>query len=180
MGILSKAKSAVKKVGSAISNTLAPSPSVAAARRQAVFGSTSKTKAGAIIIGTAAAAIAAPIVGKRIASKISGKTAVTKVTTKAVSKGGPIKQAVNKAISKVKPAIGAKVKNVLTQTSMSDTSSEPIGSTRELVTSSKSTKTRTVRGVSGMVKHRKKTLAWYKRQTALLKAKRDYAKARGY
>lgn len=47
---------------SKIKSFVAPSPQEGAARRQAVFGSTSKTGAAAKIIGAAAAAIAAPVI----------------------------------------------------------------------------------------------------------------------
>lgn len=59
-----------------IKNFFLPTPEVSAQRRLNTFGSTSKTKTGAIILGTAAVAIAAPFAY----SYISGASAATAAT----------------------------------------------------------------------------------------------------
>jgi len=70
---------------STLKRTFAPSPSVSAARRQSVFGTTSKTVAASVIVGGAVAAIAAPaaiaatggarVVGSLVASKVASLSA---------------------------------------------------------------------------------------------------------
>lgn len=92
-----KVVSAAKSVVSAAKSTFLPSEKVAAERRTAVFGSESKAKAGAIIVGSAAAAIAAPavitsgVIGKTasaVASKVATSFAQSSLKTQAAVVGG--------------------------------------------------------------------------------------------
>ena len=93
---------------STLKSTFLPSAEVSAARRQATFGSTSKAKAGAIIVGTAAAAIVAPVLATSSTARATAGAVVTKVASSVSSAGGAVAKAVGKSFidSPIKATVG--------------------------------------------------------------------------
>lgn len=191
------------KVGQALKKTFAPSAEVAAQRRLKVFGSESKAGAGLKIAGTAAALIAAPIIGKKVVSMVKGKRTGETATNAAdtIKAGTSIKESLKtKAkqalVDKITTTAGAPVDSIgdkekiqrAEEISGMGSETSPIikavtgaGLAYKPSIQKLSNTTSSVKQYRGIrMAKRKKTALWYKRQTELLKAKREYAKARGF
>lgn len=95
-----------------LKETFAPSPEVGAQRRLKAFGSTSKTKAAAVIGATAALAIAAPVVVSRVAGTSAARAATAEVArdiggTLTKIPGNVVRYATSSPLNAVKTLAGA-------------------------------------------------------------------------
>jgi flagellar biosynthesis GTPase FlhF len=183
--IVSKAKAVVSNVQSkgGLKNVVAVGKSIITGK-----GVTANTKNATINkvlekVGTRTGILSTAAVG---AVGVKGaKAAITAVRAK---------KAVSVANASKTVKVGAKVKDAQTQTVRAVNEAQPNqpmntgtiatggkvpkGSTSQLKTTSSSNSVKQYRG--NPMRSRKRTALWYKRQTELLKAKKEYAKAKGY